>query len=93
MHAALIVHSPSFWPCCTAQAQAAATGADMGGMGGMSANLEVNPTHPAVIELKRRVTDAPRKKSTNEYAQLLYDVAAVSSGYEVAMSNGRKHEI
>merc|ERR1712087_493366 len=66
------------------KAQAAASGSeDM--MGGMSANLELNPTHPAVLKLKGLVeaeADA-ESKSSKDFAWLLYEVAAISSGYEV----------
>jgi len=66
------------------KAQAAATGDDMGMLGGMAANLELNPNHPAVLKLKQMVVDDKKSAATRDYATLLYDVAAVSSGYEVA---------
>lgn len=66
------------------KAQAAATGDDMGMLGGMAANLELNPNHPAVLKLKQMVDDDKKSAATRDYATLLYDVAAVSSGYEVA---------
>jgi HSP90 family molecular chaperone len=66
------------------KAQAAATGDDMGMMGGMAANLELNPSHPAVLKLKRMVDEDKTSAAMQDYATLLYDVAAVSSGYEVA---------
>jgi HSP90 family molecular chaperone len=66
------------------KAQAAATGDDMGMMGGMAANLELNPTHSAVLKLKQMVAQDKASAATRDYATLLYDVAAVSSGYEVA---------
>ena len=40
------------------RAQAAASGTDDMMMGGMSANLEINPKHPAVIKLKGMVRAA-----------------------------------
>ena len=69
------------------KAQAAATGDDLGGlggMGGMAANLELNPAHAAVRKLKGLVAADANATSTRDYATLLYDVAAVSSGYELA---------
>jgi len=63
------------------KAQAAATGGDdMSGMGGMAANLELNPSHPAVLKLKEMVGSDSGSAATRDYATLLYDVAAVSSG-------------
>ena len=52
--------------------------------GGMAANLEINPKHPAVLKLKGMVDDAGADDAaTRDFASLLYDVAAVSSGYEI----------
>jgi len=67
------------------KAQAAATGADDAMMGGMAANLEINPTHPVVDKLKGMVNDDGKQTSDAApgYASLLYDVAAISSGYEL----------
>ena len=66
------------------KAQAAAAGGDaMGAMGGMAANLEINPSHPVVTKLKSMVDDEAAGGAAKQYAQLLYEVAAVSSGYEV----------
>ena len=52
--------------------------------GGMAANLEINPKHPAVLKLKGMVEEAGTDDAaTRDFASLLYDVAAVSSGYEI----------
>jgi len=67
------------------KAQAAAAGQDdamMGGMGGMTCNMEVNAGHPAVLKVKS-LRDGGNDKEATAMASLLYDVAAVSSGYEV----------
>merc|ERR1719424_1514809 len=50
----------------------------------MAANLELNPAHAAVRKLKGLVAADANATSTRDYATLLYDVAAVSSGYELA---------
>jgi len=64
------------------KAQAASSGGDMTGMmSGMSANLELNPTHAAVLKVKGMIEDSAA--GAEDYARLLYEVAAVSSGYEV----------
>ena len=68
------------------KAQAAAGGDDMSGMmGGMGAsNLEINPKHPVVDKIKGLVGDGTAAPPLAEaYAELLYDVASVSSGYEL----------
>jgi len=67
------------------KAQAAAAGNDdmMGGMG-MSPNLEINPTHPVVLKLKDMVASGASTAAAEQYAQLLHEVAVVSSGYEIA---------
>jgi len=63
------------------KAQAAASGGEDMMMGGMAANLELNAEHPVVGKLKGMV--AADDAASAEYATLLYEVAAVSSGYEV----------
>jgi len=68
------------------KAQAAASGQeDMMGMGGMASNLEINPSHPVVAKLRSMVGEGEGNASPAAagYAELLYDVAAVSSGYEL----------
>jgi heat shock protein beta len=68
------------------KAQAAATGADDSMMGGgMAANLEINPTHEVVEKLKGMMADdgTPTTGAASSYAELLYDIAAISSGYEL----------
>ena len=70
------------------KAQAAAAGDDMSAMGGMASNLEINPKHEVVLKLKGMVGDdaaaAAASPTAKAYAELLYDVAAVSSGYEIS---------
>ena len=66
------------------KAQAAAAGDDLGAMGGMASNLEINPKHEVVLKLKEMVAAGDAQQPTAAaYAELLYDVAAVSSGYEL----------
>jgi heat shock protein beta len=64
------------------RAQAAAAGQD-DGMMGMASNLEINPRHPAVLKLKGMVEEEKEAAATKDFACLLFDVAAVSSGYEI----------
>ena len=49
----------------------------------MASNLEINPRHPAVLKLKRMVEEEKEAAATKDFACLLFDVAAVSSGYEI----------
>ena len=50
---------------------------------GMASNLEINPKHPAVLKLKGMVETDRSSAATKDFASLVFDVAAVSSGYEI----------
>mmetsp|Transcript_127552 Transcript_127552/g.231945 ORF Transcript_127552/g.231945 Transcript_127552/m.231945 type:complete len:812 (+) Transcript_127552:85-2520(+) len=67
------------------KAQAVAQGMDDPRMENMAANLEINPEHKVVQKLKTMVGEDSTKAdgAAKQYANLLYDVAAVSSGYEI----------
>jgi len=54
----------------------------------MSPNLEINPTHPVVLKLKDMVASGASTAAAEQYAQLLHEVAVVSSGYEIADPGG-----
>lgn len=43
--------------------------------------LEINPRHPLIVELLRRVQDAPDAPETARAAETLYRTAAIRSGY------------
>ncbi|KAJ8732378.1 hypothetical protein PYW07_014977 [Mythimna separata] len=43
--------------------------------------LEINPRHPLIVELLRRVQDAPDAPETARAADTLYRTAAIRSGY------------
>ena len=67
------------------KAQAVASGGDAGMMDNMNkAILEINPNHPIVQELDRRVRSQKEAKETEDYALLMYDVASMTGGYEVS---------
>lgn len=70
------------------KAQAVALGQEdqLAGMpgGSSTAILELNAKHPVVAKLAELVSSQKEAPSTLEYAQLLYEVAAVTSGYEIA---------
>jgi heat shock protein beta len=46
-----------------------------------SKTLEINPRHPIIVELKKRVQSEPEAQSTKDLAYLLYDTALVTSGF------------
>eukprot|EP00934_Nitzschia_sp_Nitz4_P009201 Nitzschia sp. Nitz4//scaffold7_size249615//106032//108481//NITZ4_001170-RA/size249615-augustus-gene-0.8-mRNA-1//1//CDS//3329558421//9191//frame0 len=45
--------------------------------------MEINPNHPIVKGLTQKVTENKDGKDTEDYARLLFDVAALTSGYEI----------
>ena len=68
------------------RAQAAAQGTEDAMMAGMAANLEINPKHAVVARLQAMVGkggDGKADGAAKGFAELLYDVAAVASGYEL----------
>jgi len=70
------------------RAQAVAAGGD-GNVPGMNqAVLEVNPKHPIVKDLARKVQQDKESKELANSALLMYDVAAMTSGYDVRDMKG-----
>jgi len=67
------------------RAQTVSAGGDMSGMSGMNkAILEINPNHVIVQDLDRMVSSGDKESQELEsFALLMYDVAAMTSGYEV----------
>jgi len=65
------------------QAQAVAQGMDdsMFNMGISQAVLEINPSHPIIMSLKKQIEIAPDDEATKTSALLMYDVAALTGGY------------
>jgi HSP90 family molecular chaperone len=43
--------------------------------------LEINPRHPLVLELKRRVEEDSGDKTSKDIAKLMYETAALQSGF------------
>lgn len=65
------------------KAQSVASGGD-GNLGGMNqAVLEINPTHPIIKELENKIQVDRDAEDTRNFACLMYDVASMTSGYEV----------
>eukprot|EP01117_Protostelium_nocturnum_P020377 TRINITY_DN912_c0_g1_i1.p1 TRINITY_DN912_c0_g1~~TRINITY_DN912_c0_g1_i1.p1 ORF type:complete len:851 (-),score=359.68 TRINITY_DN912_c0_g1_i1:132-2684(-) len=46
-------------------------------------NLEINPKHPLIVELNKRVTEDESNPRAKELAQVLYQTAVLSSGYSI----------
>ena len=71
------------------RAQAVATGSNAD-LGMNKAILEINPNHAIVKDLDRRVRDEADKESPEleDTALLMYDVAAMTSGYDVSDLRG-----
>ncbi|CAB9516865.1 shock protein HSP 90 [Seminavis robusta] len=71
------------------KAQAVASGQDAAGMGNFNqAVLEINPTHPIVQDLDRMVKEDKESKDLENSALLMYDVASMTSGYNVGDVKG-----
>ena len=66
------------------RAQTVATGSDLGMDRMNRAIMEINPNHPIVKDLERMVKVDKESKETEEYALLMYDVASMTSGYDVS---------
>lgn len=67
------------------RAQAVSEGANADVLNGMNkAVLEINPNHAIVKDLDRMVRQDKDGKELEEFSMLLYDVASMTSGYEVS---------
>jgi Molecular chaperone, HSP90 family len=66
------------------KAQSVASGG-MGNLGSMNqAVLEINPKHPIVRDLEKMIQTDKEGDETRTFAMLMYDVASMTGGYEVA---------
>jgi HSP90 family molecular chaperone len=66
------------------RAQTVASGEGIGGLDSMNkVCMEINPNHPIVKDLNRMVKADKESKKTEDYARLLFDVAGMTSGYDV----------
>lgn len=48
---------------------------------GQKKTLEINPRHPLIRELQRRVDKEEQDQTTADLARVLYEAAALRSGY------------
>jgi heat shock protein beta len=66
------------------KAQAVSTGQDIGGLDSMNkVCMEINPKHPIIKDLRAMIETNKEGKETEDYAKLLFDVAGMTSGYDV----------
>jgi len=66
------------------RAQSVAAGGDGGVPGGYNqAVLEINPSHPIIQDLERMVKADKDSEETKNFAILTYDVAGMTSGYDI----------
>ena len=48
---------------------------------GQKKTLEINPRHPLIRELQRRIENEEQDQTTSDLARVLYEAAALRSGY------------
>jgi heat shock protein beta len=66
------------------KAQAVAAGSEVGDLDNMNkVCMEINPKHPIVKDLQNMVKGDKESVATRDFAMLLFDVAGLTSGYEV----------
>jgi HSP90 family molecular chaperone len=66
------------------RAQAVSTGQEIGGLDSLNkVCMEINPKHPIIKDLNKMIKTDKESKATEDYAKLLFDVAGMTSGYDV----------
>jgi len=66
------------------KAQTVASGQELGGMDSMNkVCMEINPNHPIVTDLAKMVKENKAGQEAEDFARLLFDVAAMASGYDI----------
>ena len=71
------------------KAQTVASGQELSGMDNMNkVCMEINPNHPIVKDLAKMVKEDKVAKSTEEFGRLLFDVAGMTSGYDIDDMSG-----
>ena len=66
------------------RAQAVASGQDLAGMDAMNrVIMEINPNHSIIKDLDAMIKEDKESQKTEDFANLLFDVAGMTSGYEV----------
>merc|ERR1712003_516610 len=71
------------------KAQTVASGQELGGLDSMNkVCMEINPNHPIIKDLNRMVKADKDGKEAEDYAKLLFDVAGMTSGYDIEDMSG-----
>merc|ERR1711963_531742 len=71
------------------KAQTVASGQELGGLDSMNkVCMEINPNHPIIKDLDRMIKADKDGKETEDYAKLLFDVAGMTSGYDIEDMSG-----
>eukprot|EP00536_Pseudo-nitzschia_multiseries_P010953 jgi/Psemu1/319968/estExt_fgenesh1_pm.C_3530005 len=71
------------------KAQTVASGQELSGLDSMNkVCMEINPKHPIVIDLARMVKEDKVAQETEDFARLLFDVAGMTSGYDIEDMGG-----
>jgi molecular chaperone HtpG len=71
------------------KAQTVASGQELGGLDSMNkVCMEINPNHPIVKDLSRMVKADKAGKESEDFAKLLFDVAGMTSGYDIEDMSG-----
>ncbi len=71
------------------KAQTVASGQELSGMDNMNkVCMEINPNHPIVKDLTRMVKEDKVAQATEDYGRLLFDVAGMTSGYDIEDMSG-----
>jgi len=66
------------------KAQTVASGQELNGMDSMNkVCMEINPNHPIVKDLAKRVKENKAGQEAEDFARLLFDVAGMTSGYDI----------
>jgi HSP90 family molecular chaperone len=66
------------------KAQSVATGEDLTGMNNVNkVCMEINPNHPIIKDMSRMIKADKEDNKTADFGMLLFDVAGMTSGYDV----------
>merc|ERR1711935_479792 len=66
------------------KAQTVASGQELSGMDSMNkVCMEINPNHPIVKDLDKMVKENKASQEAEDFARLLFDVAGMTSGYDI----------
>merc|ERR1712226_995169 len=71
------------------KAQTVASGQELSGLDSMNkVCMEINPKHPIVKDLAKKVKENRAGQEAEDFARLLFDVAGMTSGYDIEDMGG-----